>query len=375
MSRPRPTSLNPRASVLDAPVRSGTPSPSETRSSTPNRPAATAPFHPTADTATYRDLLLFEERLKMNAEMLRRRRRRYSEDGVAFSKGGDEGAFLYSCLAMLVFTAHRLVLHPPQDLLTVRALQVMLAVVIITLVLFFASGMYEEKIRYAHSYINHSNKALRPLNMHLNMKRPRLTPATLLAYLPFSIPFLGTLPTSSISQLKPPTAPPAPIKTRRLSSNGVMATIPPSNNPRGELIFSSRVDRSFREGYERYRAAFERRREEKAREEARLANRGRWFGFSTGHGRKGVLTENGATPALNRTMTPTPPLSRRGTPPPGISGATTRGRTPSPGASGLRHGHGKGAVADGIAEKEGRSRAESYSFVWSATDTTPRRAP
>lgn len=34
-------------------------------------------FHPTADTSTYRDLLLFEERLKMNAEMLRRRRRRY----------------------------------------------------------------------------------------------------------------------------------------------------------------------------------------------------------------------------------------------------------------------------------------------------------
>lgn len=35
-------------------------------------------FHPAADTSTYRDLLLFEERLKMNAEMLRRRRRRYS---------------------------------------------------------------------------------------------------------------------------------------------------------------------------------------------------------------------------------------------------------------------------------------------------------
>lgn len=42
------------------------------------RPAPTAPYHPHGDTATYRDLLLFEERLKMNAEMLRRRRTRYN---------------------------------------------------------------------------------------------------------------------------------------------------------------------------------------------------------------------------------------------------------------------------------------------------------
>lgn len=42
------------------------------------RPHPQAPFNPTADQATFRDLLLFEERLKMNAEMLRKRRRRYS---------------------------------------------------------------------------------------------------------------------------------------------------------------------------------------------------------------------------------------------------------------------------------------------------------
>ncbi|KAJ9116506.1 hypothetical protein QFC24_006739 [Naganishia onofrii] len=42
--------------------------------------------------------------------------------------------------------------------------------------------------------------------------------------------------------------------------------IPPTTNPRGELIFSSRVDKTFKEGYERYRAAFERRRAEKMRE-------------------------------------------------------------------------------------------------------------
>ena len=34
-----------------------------------------------------------------------------------------------------------------------RALQATMAVVFITLALFFASGMYEEKIRYAHRYV------------------------------------------------------------------------------------------------------------------------------------------------------------------------------------------------------------------------------
>jgi hypothetical protein len=39
--------------------------------------------------------------------------------------------------------------------------------------------------------------------------------------------------------------------------------IPPAANPRGELIFTRHVDKHFRESYERYRAAFERRRDEK----------------------------------------------------------------------------------------------------------------
>lgn len=62
----------------DATLSKGHPSPSATSPSQPTRPASTTTFHPPADTSTYRDLLLFEERLKMNAEMLRRRRRRYS---------------------------------------------------------------------------------------------------------------------------------------------------------------------------------------------------------------------------------------------------------------------------------------------------------
>jgi hypothetical protein len=145
------------------------------------------------------------------------------------------------------------------------------------------------------SYITHSNKALRPLNMHLNLRRP---PAT------FPIPFFRSKVTV------PSAAPPAPAKSlssrRQSTTSTVMASIPPSHNPRGELIFSSRVDKTFREGYERYRAAFERRREEKAREEAR--RNARWF--------SGVGASRTPT-----TSTPTPPASRRGTPPPSLGAA------------------------------------------------------
>jgi hypothetical protein len=44
-----------------------------------------------------------------------------------------------------------------QSLLTMRAVQASIAVVVITLVLFFASGMYEEKIRYAHRCVRCSH--------------------------------------------------------------------------------------------------------------------------------------------------------------------------------------------------------------------------
>jgi hypothetical protein len=55
-----------------------------------------------------------------------------------------------------------------------------------------------------------------------------------------------------------------------------MPSIPPTTNPRGELIFSSRVDRIFREAYERYRAAFERKRDERERQAAARTWSG-WF--------------------------------------------------------------------------------------------------
>ncbi|ORX41234.1 Spo7-like protein-domain-containing protein [Kockovaella imperatae] len=309
------------------------------------KPSPNTPYFPPSDTSTYRDLLLFEERLKMNAEMLRRRRRRYA-------------AFLWTFVTALLYLAHWLIFLPPATMLSLRALQATVAVVFITLALFFASGMYEEKIRYAHSYINHSNRGLRQLNMHLNMRRQR---PPLPAFLP---EFLRPAPV-----IKPPSHLPSKpfngstIASRRPSHNAtVMAQIPPSSNPRGELIFSSRVDKGFREGYERYRAAFERRREEKAREEARR-NRKLWF-------RRKALNE---TP-INRIMTPTPPASRRNTPPPGVNGATSaassgtvpgvrRGRSPSPGPSSLGKVEANGQQNDGASSRRSRSNSEGNKYM------------
>lgn len=107
-----------------------TPGAGSSRSSTPTpqRPHPTAAFHPHGDTATYRDLLLFEERLKMNAEMLRRRRRRYSSESFKVYAtqqglqnpdcrrfvGLTPAVFLYTFLLATLVMAHRLLFAPPQ---------------------------------------------------------------------------------------------------------------------------------------------------------------------------------------------------------------------------------------------------------------------
>jgi hypothetical protein len=230
------------------------------------------------------------------------------------------------------------------------------------LALFFASGMHEEKIRYAHAYVNHSNKALRPLNMYFNVRRPR---SSLLSYLPLPSalkPAPAPLKAQVVPGKRPGTTPrrvsTSSSASAHAGSHTVMAQIPPSTNPRGELIFSSRVDHHFEDGYKRYRAAFERRREERAREEARA--RRPWWLPSWGRRastppppqrveRLGSASSAAASPALSRRSTPEP--GSRGIPSPPASPRTSsmRGaRTPSPGAP----------------TPESRARAESYSFVY-----------
>ncbi|GHJ89600.1 hypothetical protein NliqN6_6002 [Naganishia liquefaciens] len=214
----------------------------------------TAPFHPSSDTTTYKDLLLFEERLKMNARMLKRRKRRYE-------------AFLIVLIGAIVFLANKIVFGTFELPLSRYFSQALLAVALVTLVLFFASGMYQERIGYANQYVPHANRSLRSLNMHLNMRRPPRSIKSLLSY----IPFLNIKPATVRRNASPP---PSTTSSTTLSPPGSPATtpvalippIPPTVNPRGELIFSSRVDKTFKEGYERYRAAFERRRAEKLAE-------------------------------------------------------------------------------------------------------------
>lgn len=130
-------------------------------------------------------------------------------------------------------------------------------------------------------YVPHANRALRNLNMYLNVRQPPLR--SKLPFNPFSFLFPRTSPTPSRSSSPTATPPvltahrrsPSPPRVSKRSSSVPIAPIPPSSNPRGELIFSSRVDRSFRDSYERYRNAFERRREERER----AAYEATWLGW------------------------------------------------------------------------------------------------
>lgn len=116
--------------------------------------------------------------------------------------------------------------------------------------------------------------------MHLNMRR---APKTLRSFLSW-IPLLGISPTAVVPLRRNGANPTTPATT------ALIPPIPPTTNPRGELIFSSRVDKTFKEGYERYRAAFERRRAEKLRE-VRWERRWGWTRRVVGVFRTSVYVE------------------------------------------------------------------------------------
>lgn len=171
--------------------------------------------------------------------------------------------------------------------------------------------------------------------MHLNMRQARPTITSILSYLQPLLPFSSHLDfdgsAAAASSSGPTLRSPKSMLTdgigkgrssglkggmeARRPSATIMAQIPPTSNPRGELIFSGRVDRTFREGYERYRAAFERRRIEKEREH----NREKW-------GRLGAWWNGPPAPApaprsagTEGRASPTPPASRRSTPDPSFA--------------------------------------------------------
>ena len=267
----------------------------------------------------------------------------------------------------------------------------LLSVSVTTLVLFFASGMYSEKIAYANRsvsyaffflllthlggldhtdlsvffrYVLYANRTLRNFNMYLNLRQPPLRSR-------IPVPFLRSSrdapppPNTPPSPLRSPTSPRPPSPTRPLSKRSPSAVpippIPPSSNPRGELIFSSRVDRAFRDSYERHRSAFEKRREEKEREAFTRTYLGRFLAAlpwnppppppspiepvskgekgldGSGFGHVAKRSVSGSHSTLNRgRLGGTPSGSRKSSPAPSrgkgsskISGMESRSSTPS----------------------------------------------
>ena len=184
------------------------------------------PFYPAADAATFRDLLIFEERLKQNAARLQARKRKYE-------------MLLFGFVCFILCLAYLVVISPRSSVFLQYSLAAVLMICLTTLFLFFASGMHAERIRSANKFVPQANRSLRNFNMYLNTRTTR---------------------------------------TATLSSN---SSIPPAQNSRGELIFSSKVSPEFRQGYERYRAAFERRRAEKIAAK-RAQSWKRWFDFALG---------------------------------------------------------------------------------------------
>ncbi|KAF8839460.1 hypothetical protein BDN67DRAFT_970056 [Paxillus ammoniavirescens] len=292
-------------------------------------------FHPPNDPATYRDLLLFEERLKTNAASLQRRKSRYQLFllhlvlVIAFllSEVLLQTAFLdipytYALRSILPDVYGNLVSVQPHPYFASG----LLFVAVTTLLLFFASGMYSEKIAYANRYIPHANKALRSFNMYLNVRKPPLRSKFSLN--PFSLLFPRPQPPLEAGNRSPPRSSP----TDR-SISVPISPIPPAANPRGELIFSSRVDRSFRESYDRYRAAFERKREERERSAAMKTWLG-WLRFQMPWNKPPVVQPSAvaqvrtpssstrgrgigsvlSTPSSSRRSSPMTRASRRGTP-------------------------------------------------------------
>ncbi|KAI0672571.1 hypothetical protein C8Q78DRAFT_1188679 [Trametes maxima] len=327
----------------------------------PSLPTSSPSFYPANDVSTHRDLMMFEERLKSNAAKLNRRKRRYQ-------------LFLFQLLIIILFLLCEVwlqtnllgipckwVLHQvlPEIYTSDTDVRVppyftsgLLFVSVTTLVLFFASGMYKEKIAYANKYVPQANRALRNFNMHLNMRQPPLRtkiPFNPFAFL-FARPSEPPSPTSPTSQHMRRTRSPSPSRgSIRRSSSVPIPSIPPASNPRGELIFSSRVDRSFRESYDRYRAQFERRREVRERMEYAQTWVG-WLHLKMPWMRQPAAGSGAATPVgagkgpgwagghgASALRGRTPDGSRKSSPAPGRSPRKVSGRsppTPRPSAEG-----------------------------------------
>ncbi|PKI82700.1 hypothetical protein MVES_003538 [Malassezia vespertilionis] len=235
-------------------------------SGVPGSPRTVDEFPPAANAAVFRDLLIFEERLKQNAARLGARKQKYQ-------------AFLYLLCTCILWAVYSLCYQPQDNVIIYYARLGLVSVCCTMVMLFFASGIYAGRITAANKFVPQANRSLRNFNMLLN----RDTNSRFSAWLAW-IPFWQRI----APRAPPPFFDKGPARTMRSKSpraaffrHNTASSIPQSGSSRGELVFSNRVTPHFREGYERYRGAFERKRKEKLA--LQQQNRPSWFWpFSSG---------------------------------------------------------------------------------------------
>ncbi|POW02205.1 hypothetical protein PSTT_11900, partial [Puccinia striiformis] len=231
---------------------------------------------PPADRDTFKDLLVFEERLKQNAERLQRQRIKYE-------------AFLVTIIAASVLLAYKtFIAISPYKL--IHYLYVALFLVsITTLILFFATGMYTDQIAYAYKFnITQTQLILYPFTLVKQTEQKRFIPQTNRALRPFNMYLITPSTANSLNRtsghgrirsmlrrlwigpiikqiLRRPRSPSmifSPInhpqnnlpdhqhiKEENFNSKNI--------NPRGEIIFSSAVNPNFIDQYKLYRNQWE----------------------------------------------------------------------------------------------------------------------
>ncbi|CAG8602445.1 166_t:CDS:2 [Acaulospora morrowiae] len=104
----------------------------------------------------YKDLLIFEERLKQNLNQLRKRSHKYE----AFL------GFICLSLPMLLYAVF---IHKNENPTFQFFSKLLLFIAVITLAMFFMKNIYAEKVRVASKFVPQCNRVLRQFNMHFNV--------------------------------------------------------------------------------------------------------------------------------------------------------------------------------------------------------------
>ncbi|KAI7897927.1 Spo7-like protein-domain-containing protein [Cokeromyces recurvatus] len=110
------------------------------------------------NTATYRDLVIFEERLRSNMIRLLKRKRKYE-------------LLLVSLFISLFYFFYAVFIDPSKKFIIHLLNTVALLSIAGGLVFFYQSGMYSEKIVYAQKFVPHCNNSLASFNLEFNKEQ------------------------------------------------------------------------------------------------------------------------------------------------------------------------------------------------------------